>query len=256
MCPGVAITLKLIPRVNEPLEFEDGQAYLRKTDILKELMYFSYDKTSDANLYPYLMFEDFRGIDSFNNGDKHSNSNIGSKAPYYIPSGWSFARAGGAAGKAVRLAAHRELFANYPSRCDSPVLNCIKEGKSVDLVFSFDYSMDRQEGAAITNPKLGINVFVGWTDKTGDLGSGDTDGTYADSFELNETGGSYDLIDKTYTVVLPNMTSQKFASDSGSRLGKIKTASQGVFSIENRDSNTPNIKKVRVVTSVTYYLKN
>ena len=41
-----------IPRVNEPLEFEDGQAYLRKTDILKELMYFSYDKTSDANLYP------------------------------------------------------------------------------------------------------------------------------------------------------------------------------------------------------------
>lgn len=49
---------------------------------------------------------------------------------------------------------------------------------------------------------------------------------------------------------------QKFASDSGSRLGKIKTASQGVFSIENRDSNTPYIKKVRVVTSVTYYLKN
>ena len=41
-----------IPRVNEPLEFEDGQAYLRKTDILKELMYFSYDRTSDANLYP------------------------------------------------------------------------------------------------------------------------------------------------------------------------------------------------------------
>ncbi len=49
---------------------------------------------------------------------------------------------------------------------------------------------------------------------------------------------------------------QKFASDSGSRLGKIKTASQGVFSIENRDSNTPYIKKVRVVTSVAYYLKN
>ena len=158
---------------------------------------------------PYLMYEDFRDINSFNNGDKHSNSNIGSKAPYYIPSGWSFARAGGAAGKAVRLAAHRELFANYPSRCDSPVLNCIKEGKSVDLVFSFDYSMDRQEGAVINKPELGINVFVGWTDKTGDLGSGDTDGTYADSFELNETGGSYDLIDKTYTVVLPNMTSQK-----------------------------------------------
>ncbi len=49
---------------------------------------------------------------------------------------------------------------------------------------------------------------------------------------------------------------QKFAKDSDSRLGKIKTASQGTFTIENRDSNTPYIKKVRVVTSVVYYLDN
>ena len=48
---------------------------------------------------------------------------------------------------------------------------------------------------------------------------------------------------------------QKFADDSGSRLGKIQTASQGQFSIYDRDSNTPWIKNVRVVTSVTYYLK-
>jgi len=48
---------------------------------------------------------------------------------------------------------------------------------------------------------------------------------------------------------------KKFAEDSGSRLGKIKNASQGVFSIESRDENTPEIKKVRVVTNVTYYLK-
>ena len=41
-----------IPKVSEPLEFEDGLAYLRKTDILREVMYFSYDKGSDANLYP------------------------------------------------------------------------------------------------------------------------------------------------------------------------------------------------------------
>lgn len=48
---------------------------------------------------------------------------------------------------------------------------------------------------------------------------------------------------------------QKFADDSGSRLGKIKTASQGQFTISDRDANTPYIKKVRVVTSVDYYLK-
>ncbi|GAB0111420.1 SIMPL domain-containing protein [Pseudoalteromonas distincta] len=48
----------------------------------------------------------------------------------------------------------------------------------------------------------------------------------------------------------------KFAKDSNSKLGKIKTARQGQFSISNRDSNTPQIKKVRVVTSVEYYLND
>ncbi len=48
----------------------------------------------------------------------------------------------------------------------------------------------------------------------------------------------------------------KFAADSQSRLGKIKTANQGQFSIEDRDQYTPNIKTIRVVTSITYYLKN
>lgn len=47
---------------------------------------------------------------------------------------------------------------------------------------------------------------------------------------------------------------EKFAADSGSRLGKIKRASQGQFSIVDRDSNTPYIKKVRVVSTLEYYL--
>ena len=41
-----------IPKIYEPLEFEDGLAYLMKTDILSETMYFSYDQSSLANLYP------------------------------------------------------------------------------------------------------------------------------------------------------------------------------------------------------------
>lgn len=47
---------------------------------------------------------------------------------------------------------------------------------------------------------------------------------------------------------------EKFAQDSKSKLGKIKSASQGQFSIEDRDNNTPYIKKVRVVSTVQYYL--
>lgn len=50
------------------------------------------------------------------------------------------------------------------------------------------------------------------------------------------------------------LVAEKFARDSKSKLGKIKTARQGQFSIVDRDSNTPHIKKVRVVSTVEYYL--
>jgi hypothetical protein len=48
----------------------------------------------------------------------------------------------------------------------------------------------------------------------------------------------------------------RFAQDSDSQLGKIRRASQGQFSIDDRDSNTPHIKKVRVVSTVEYYLSD
>ncbi|WP_088331295.1 SIMPL domain-containing protein [Lacimicrobium sp. SS2-24] len=47
---------------------------------------------------------------------------------------------------------------------------------------------------------------------------------------------------------------QKFAHDSDSQLGKIRRASQGQFSISDRDRNTPYLKKVRVVSTIEYYL--
>lgn len=50
-------------------------------------------------------------------------------------------------------------------------------------------------------------------------------------------------------------TAQKFADDSDSRLGKIRTAQQGQFSITNRDDNTPHIKNIRVVSTIEYTLK-
>lgn len=49
---------------------------------------------------------------------------------------------------------------------------------------------------------------------------------------------------------------EKFASDSKSTLGKIRKASQGQFSINARDKNNPHIKKVRVVSTVAYYLSD
>lgn len=49
---------------------------------------------------------------------------------------------------------------------------------------------------------------------------------------------------------------RKFAKDSNSKLGKIKKARQGQFSINDRDKNNPHIKKVRVVSTIEYYLSD
>ncbi|WP_028863029.1 SIMPL domain-containing protein [Psychromonas aquimarina] len=49
---------------------------------------------------------------------------------------------------------------------------------------------------------------------------------------------------------------EKFAEDSQSSLGKIKRASQGQFTITARDKNNPHIKRVRVVSTVEYYLSD
>ena len=72
-----------IPKVLNPLEFEDGLAYLMKTDILKEVMYFSYDPNSLANLYP-LDASDVREIIKMNrNGIKPES--LKSDPEPYVP---------------------------------------------------------------------------------------------------------------------------------------------------------------------------
>lgn len=47
---------------------------------------------------------------------------------------------------------------------------------------------------------------------------------------------------------------EQFASDSNSRVGGIRSASQGQILINDRDSGTPEIKLIRVVSTVEYSL--
>ena len=63
---------------------------------------------------------------------------------------------------------------------------------------------------------------------------------------------------KMMTEAIENaeQTAQQFAQNSHSKLNKIVSADQGQFSIDDRDVNTPYIKRVRVVTTVTYSLKD
>jgi len=55
-------------------------------------------------------------------------------------------------------------------------------------------------------------------------------------------------------TVNARQAAEKFAVDSNSKVGKIKKATQGLFTIEDRDMNTPYKKIIRVVTTVEYYL--
>jgi hypothetical protein len=48
----------------------------------------------------------------------------------------------------------------------------------------------------------------------------------------------------------------QFAKDSDSRIGGIRSANQGVVTISNRDQSSPQVKKVRVVTTVEYFLRD
>ena len=189
------------------VSYESADAIVSETLILPDL---SSAVSASAQLHcPYLLFEDFSGIVSFNSGDKHSDSNMGDKSPYTFGDGWSVARAGGSEGKAVRMAAHREWMATYDSRCDSAPLRGIKDGSSVDVVLTFNYSMNREEGGLGSAPKLGATVHVGWNDNLDGISSGNTSGTFVESFHVNEETGSYDNIDKEHSTAIPGMTNAR-----------------------------------------------
>lgn len=60
----------------------------------------------------------------------------------------------------------------------------------------------------------------------------------------------------TEAIENAEQTASQFAKNSKSTLNKIISADQGQFSIDDRDANTPWIKRVRVVATVTYSLKD
>lgn len=80
---------------------------------------------------------------------------------------------------------------------------------------------------------------------------------YDNNISYDYTGFS-DIKPKMMDEAIENAkaTAEQFAQKSGSELGKIETAGQGQFEIDDRDEHTPWVKQLRVVTTVTYSLKD
>lgn len=142
---------------------------------------------------PYLLYEDFSGVESFNSGDKYATSNAGSKSPKSFLNGWTGARVGAEAGKCIRIACRRETSVGYDARVDSAPIVSLK--KSADIKVSYDYGVDNKYGgiAIITDGNVGQNVYIGYVTETKGYSSGDDSGTFEsdNTFYAKEYTGSY-----------------------------------------------------------------
>lgn len=164
---------------------------------------------------PYLLYEDFSTVGNISSNDSYTGGfSTGSKDGVSFLNGWSGGRVGASAGTAIRIACRRETSADYPARVDTAPLSGLKAGANVSVSWTFDYSMDRQEGGvAISMPLLGQYVYLGSTTTQGAIesgtnfytsGIGGQDGSFPVNFYLNEVGGSYTTISNTYNYVMAN----------------------------------------------------
>ena len=150
---------------------------------------------------PYLFFEDFSGVGDNSWDDQYDKGFVsGSKSAHSFLNGWSAARAGTMAGTSIRIACRREaaglIVARYPARADSPRLP-LKEGKTVDLDVTYDYSMNREGSLQIYQ-----TVYFGYINTLANLKSGDETGNFPISFDINETTGSYTNINHRENIIL------------------------------------------------------
>ena len=78
----------------------------------------------------------------------------------------------------------------------------------------------------------------------------------------SRTQFSYTGLDQVKPAMIAEATrdarqaAEQFAKDSGSKVGSIRNAQQGYFSIEDRDAFSPEYKQIRVVTTVQFFLED
>lgn len=183
--------------------------------------------TIDPLTVPYLFEEDFSETPGFSYDDNKAtgSTNAGSNSAkdlaseYGMPQGWTGARCGAEAGKAVRICSRAEWAAtvtgSYHGRIDSPALSNIREGKSPKITISFNYAMNRScNFGEFMQPYLAVGVTTnGARDAIGSAGSSAEKIRHAIpdavAYDLNSSGtlnGSYSNINLSANITAPSCT--------------------------------------------------
>lgn len=234
--------------------YDSEHAILHQTVTVPNIS--SANSASVSLTVPYLFYEDFSGIPSFNDG--HDNPGVGgtasdtykgiSELSSYTSelSGWYGTRIGGQSGTSVRICCRYEHVllagAYYKGRIYTPPLSNIKEGVDADIMVSFRYAGDRSERKPIFGSRpekdpilyFGINTQAEVTNpdyQEGDI-IDDITGLYSGSGYASSTvtslspmaikgealsvGGSYTSFHGTKTLTISNV-------DCDMRLGWIMT---------------------------------
>jgi hypothetical protein len=153
---------------------------------------------------PYLLYEDFSGVESFNSGDKYATSNMGDKSAKSFLNGWTGGRIGAEAGKAIRIAPRRETSARYHARVDSAPIIALK--KEANLSVTFDFGADNEfSKALISTGDFGQTFHLGYVTSTNAYSSGNTTGTFQHSRYIKEYSGTYSNMPYTETYTLTDV---------------------------------------------------
>lgn len=174
--------------------------------IVSELQEISFEEETTANInltVPYLLYEDFSDVNSFDYETDRSTSNPDAIwLDQYGLTGWSGTRVGVETGKAMRISVRHETVAQYPGRVDSPPLSAIKEGHSVKVRFSFNAGQTSEWVRCKVGVTTENSLHSGNTEPEG----GSTETQFALNADYNNIPNEYTFQSESFLQSCTNQT--------------------------------------------------
>lgn len=159
--------------------------------------------TSTNLTVPYLLYEDFSNVNSFDYETDRSTSNPDAIwLDQYGLTGWSGTRVGVEAGKAMRISVRHETVAQYPGRVDSPPLSAIKEGHSVKVRLSFNGGQTSEWVRCKVGVTTQNSLHSGNTEPEG----GSTETQFALNADYNNIPNAYTFQSESFLQSCTNQT--------------------------------------------------